>query len=828
MPVSFSASGRESGGGFDVPAGPVSMSAVLDGGAVRIAVADDVHGGTDMLSPSGGGLARTGGTDWHTPASRVALAVEGHAGSLPQVVIDTAMAHLAAGGGSGQSAYLDEGGLAADRATVIAAEAGGGTYLYVAPADGAGITGFSLSAAGRPGERQTTSDNGARYLDAVADLAVVETGQGTYLYAGSATGNGISGFRIGASGRLGAEAHVGAEDGLPVQTVSALAPAEIGGVAYLIAGASGSSSLTVMRVRSDGELVPTDHVLDTLDTRFQGVGHVETVTVGGHVFVAASGMDEGLSLFRLTVEGKLVHVETLEETGTGMLDDLVALAGVPTATGAVFAGRAEGQVGAGIFTLDLGTVGRVARADSGALTGTAGADLLSLVSGSGTIDGGAGDDVLFDGPGSDDLRGGAGADTFLLRHDGRSDRIADVTPGQDRIDLSLWPFLYTLDQIDVRETGTGAILRFAGEELVLTSASGTTLSAADIARLVTLETSRAPVTLGPVQTAEPAPAPDPFPDTVPGPVMPPDAGGFDGDDPDFEASDPDPSPQPVDDGNRGERLEGTEAGDRLTGTAGDDTLLGRGGHDTLNGGAGDDVIAASHGNDLVHAGDGRDNVGGGRGNDTLNGGAGRDTLGGGHGDDSIDGGGGHDVIAAGAGNDRLQGNGGDDTIGAGYGDDRVQGNAGNDDLGGGTGRDVLSGHDGDDRLGGGEGDDTVKGGNGSDFLAGGGRNDRLEGGAGADTLNGGEGDDVLEGGLGADTFVFNRMTQGERDVILDFQPDLDTLLIRGIAGQGAAGKYSALEIEAAQGGAKVIYDGHAIVLDGVAPGALDQQDFLFL
>ena len=98
MPIEVGYAGTVSGGSFALPAGPVSLTAVLTGGVRRIAVSDEAFAGTEMLGASGAGLSRTGDPAWHEPAARVALTVNGEARSLPDAVIDTALAlvrHLA-------------------------------------------------------------------------------------------------------------------------------------------------------------------------------------------------------------------------------------------------------------------------------------------------------------------------------------------------------------------------------------------------------------------------------------------------------------------------------------------------------------------------------------------------------------------------------------------------------------------------------------------------------------------------------------------------------------------------------------------------------------
>lgn len=81
-------------------------------------------------------------------------------------------------------------------------------------------------------------------------------------------------------------------------------------------------------------------------------------------------------------------------------------------------------------------------------------------------------------------------------------------------------------------------------------------------------------------------------------------------------------------------------------------------------------------------------------------------------------------------------------------------------------------------------DDTLNGASGNDVLLGGIGNDRLLGSYGNDTLNGGAGRDVSTGGTGYDYFVFDAVTDSRpgtyRDVITDFQEDIDTIVLSKI------------------------------------------------
>ena len=96
--------------------------------------------------------------------------------------------------------------------------------------------------------------------------------------------------------------------------MTALVTGSSGGAQFLVAGAAGSSTLTVMQVGEDGTLTVTDHALDTRDTRFANVTELEAVTYEGRLYVLAAGSDHGLSLFTVTVEGRLVHLQSLADS----------------------------------------------------------------------------------------------------------------------------------------------------------------------------------------------------------------------------------------------------------------------------------------------------------------------------------------------------------------------------------------------------------------------------------------------------------------------------------------------------------------------------------
>lgn len=99
------------------------------------------------------------------------------------------------------------------------------------------------------------------------------------------------------------------------------------------------------------------------------------------------------------------------------------------------------------------------------------------------------------------------------------------------------------------------------------------------------------------------------------------------------------------------------------------------------------------------------------------------------------------------------------------------------------GNDVASGEAGVDVIQANDGDDNIQGAGGPDFMFGGAGDDIVRGDAGDDVLVGQEGSDLAIGGEGADIFEFfaDQFAEGETDVILDFAPEEDAIVVVGSA-----------------------------------------------
>jgi hypothetical protein len=144
--------------------------------------------------------------------------------------------------------------------------------------------------------------------------------------------------------------------------------------------------------------------------------------------------------------------------------------------------------------------------------------------------------------------------------------------------------------------------------------------------------------------------------------------------------------------------------------------------------------------------------------------------------------------------------------------DKILGFAGSDLLRGGQGSDTLCGMTGRDTLAGGAGDDLLRGEQG---------NDRLYGESGNDKLWGGLGRDTLTGGAGEDYFVIQPLHFFNKDIITDFEDDVDYLaLTSGL-------KSSNLKIRASGSSTLIDYQGRTLVeLLNTSASLISAADFV--
>lgn len=734
-------------------------------------------------------------------SQRVTLSGGGISGSVTPMALSAALA--GAGEGRSVSTFLDGSSLLGPMAVeMLAVTAGTTTWLYAARPGGEGIGIFRANGTGQPEFLSQLADTPGTYAAGVSAMTSFAIDGETYLAAGSRGEGGVTVFLVGEDGELIPTDSLGIGQLVPLPGLESLRAVQAGGETYLLAAASGNSSLTVLRVDDGGLLSVADHVQDSLDTRFQSARCIDVITVKGWTFVLAAGADDGLTLMVLLPGGRLLHLETLADTAAAGLGNVTALRMVHLGDSLQILTVSGAEAGLTVLEIDLSQLGVAvawARA-GGTLAGAALRDLLVASEGIFGLSGGGGDDILVDGPGSQVLTGGAGADVFVMVADGAPDTIMDFDRSRDRIDLSLLPGFRNASQLEIAATSNGAILRFGGEELTIVTANGRPLTEAQVWALdFGIAAQRVPVEPGipeipPEEPVEASPGRTRLDGTSGHDLLTGGTAGEDfhggsgndtfagggGDDRFYggagfdivsyeglaqgivlDRSSPALQSAEVRDDlfsaiegfigtAYGDVLIGSEAAEWLSGGDGNDSINGKGGKDSLFGGNGNDELVATAGANRMEGGDGNDTLLAWNGHDSMFGGGGDDLLDGKNGKNLLDGGDGNDRINGGAGEDTAYGGAGNDRIALGDGDNLAEGGAGDDVIETGKGNDIILGGDGHDWIVSGAGDDQIWGGDGDDGIASGAGNDTVHGGDGHDGLNVDAGDDLVWAGAGND------------------------------------------------------------------------------
>ncbi len=772
------------------------------GGVLSLNVTSGITLRDYVTLPAGGGLGSPSRLGFVDLAAGPALLVTGAAGSAVggyRLDSDGSLSTATSLAGSPTAAVT------AQATTSFA----GAQYIYLAPAGSNAIVVGQIAANGTMTTLQSLALGPTVTGRDVSALLPVTVGAQRMLVSASAARNELDVFAIGNDGRLSQMTTFGVVEGLWTAQPTALSSVVIEGLTYLVLGASGSSSLTVLRLEATGALTVVDHVIDTLDTRFDGVEAVATVTADGRAYVLAGGADDGVNLFSMMPDGRLVLVgSVLNGPGLGMTNvSAITARAAGTGLDVFVAGE-----GAGITRLrvELGSLAlpQTGSAQDDTLAGGALGDQLYGGSGNDLLSGGAGRDILSDGAGQDTLTGGSEADVFVMSADGGSDTITDFQLGIDRIDLSEWGRVYDLSGLTWMARSNGFAISFGDELLEVRSANAAPLNAshfvaADFFGLWHL-TGAIPIGFAPPPANGGADflVPTAAAETLDGgegydvvdfsnaahavvaDMLSPAAGTG------LAAGDVFIGIDEIWGTRFADRLLGTTQAEHLQGRNGNDVLTGRGGNDTLDGGSGDDTLRPGNGAAVV--------LTGGAGTDladlsqvtvavqanilqsTISGGVqgsltGIEHIIGTAFDDVLTGGSGADLLEGGAGADLMFGSGGNDRLYADAGNDTLLASASAEALVGGSGFDFVDfrhatagvvlnlqnpGASGGFALldtyleieayvGSAHGD-TLTGTTGSDYLYGGGGNDVVFGGGGDDLLFGDDGNDTITAGSGAE------------------------------------------------------------------------------
>ncbi len=507
----------------------------------------------------------------YTDAGGTSLTLAGMdpaAGSFVDLDADGTLLSQVTEAGVGELAAPVGYSLAAGAALVSGRSSTGGLDLYL---DAGG--GLSWSAG--------LNDTATTYLADVSASASFRIGAADYLITASRTENGVTVTEVGDTGTLTVTGSLGVVEGLPINTPTDLDIIQRLGETLAVVGASGTSSLSTLRIDGNGDPWLTDHILDNTATRFQGVASLDAITVGDFAFVTAGGTDGGLSLFTVLPGGRLVHLDTIADDSSTTLYRVSSVT-MTLSPGAIEILAASAlEPGLTRITYDVSALGAVLIGGGGNLFGTALDDQLIGSDIGDILDGGAGDDILIDGQGADAMTGGSGADLFIFSQDGVTDAVLDFERGVDKLDLSGFDFLYDVSQLTVTPTVDGATITFANEVIQITTSDTAPLTAGELTNADILNIDRPPV---------------------------------------------------------------LTVHQEIIGSTGPDTLAGGPGDDTIDGAGGNDDLMGNAGSDSLFGGDGHDIIDGGSGDDTIDGGTGLDTIEGGSGDDFIDGGAGGDLI----------------------------------------------------------------------------------------------------------------------------------------------------------------------------------------
>jgi serralysin len=350
----------------------------------------------------------------------------------------------------------------------------GKTFMVAAQQGEAGFRSFRIRDDLSIEVKAKFDDDATSFTGDITALATAQVAGRSFFFAASALDAGVTSYWMGKWGNIKQRDSFGPSDGPGISAPSALETTVVDGVIYLLLGAAGTSSITVLRVNQFGGLFFEDFAQDTQNTRFENIAALESFSLNDRSFVLAGGSDDGLTLFELAPGGKLFELASIADQADTTLSNVTSIAASVVGGEVQVFVAGEGEAGITQFTLDPGNLAAPILGSDAAdvLTGSAADDLLMGFDMADQIYGGEGNDRLVDGAGVDVLTGGAGADVFVFVKDARLDTISDFALGEDRIDLSDLDMLYDVSALDITSRSYGALIRFGAERLRVESDDG--------------------------------------------------------------------------------------------------------------------------------------------------------------------------------------------------------------------------------------------------------------------------------------------------------------------------------------------------------------------
>ncbi len=362
---------------------------------------------------------------------------------------------------------------------------GGGVSSVVQYSTGAlDLVALSHESAGQITAYQVQADGSLSEVNALSGRAdsmhSLRKGSSEFVIAADSISSDVSAYLVDpGTGSLSKVSDNPSIQILGINTPAAIEVVQAYGQSWVIVAGSGSSSLSVMKLTSSGQLVPTDHAVDTLHTRFGAVQDLAVIDVNGHVFVLAGGGDDGLSLFTLTQDGQLIHRDSFADTLASGLQNVQSLSVAHIGDEIQVFAASQADPGLTQLSVDVSGLGIEAEG-SGTVTGTAMNDMLSGGLFDSTLIGGAGDDILITGTSATTMTGGSGMDIFVVRQGSGLTTVIDFQAGIDQLDLTNFEFLRSPAQLTFSSTAQGAQIQYRGADIILNASTGSPLTSTEV------------------------------------------------------------------------------------------------------------------------------------------------------------------------------------------------------------------------------------------------------------------------------------------------------------------------------------------------------------
>lgn len=314
---------------------------------------------------------------------------------------------------------------------------------------------------------QSISDTSSTFLGDISALTTARAHGNDYLFVTSAFDSGLSVYQIASNGTLTLRDVVEPSDGSGFNLPSALVAVEVSGTNFIIMGSSGTSSLTVYEIGSDGSLTEVEHLLDTLDTRFQSVTQLVSFEFGGAVYIVAAGSDDGLSILEVGTNGQLTERGTIADTFDITLDNISGIDVEVIGDQVFLVVSSSTDHGVAVLEVTFETPPDPIQGSNGDdyLRGTSGADVIIGMDGDDLIEARGGADIIYDGNGQDTIDAGGGPDVLVFEPDGEVDIVLGFQPEWDTLDLSGYTGVSSFADIDVRDYCVGLAI-FVNDDVI--------------------------------------------------------------------------------------------------------------------------------------------------------------------------------------------------------------------------------------------------------------------------------------------------------------------------------------------------------------------------